>query len=158
MNELLRVNDINVAEVTESFIEHLLEGRIDWRDAMKQKKVIETMLDEVFADDRVREYIKEEYAKEGCKKVAYGSYEITKIEKKVSYTYDKCNDKILERLQADEQYNAVKNKIEERQKLLRELRSMMVETDPETGETFEKYPAAYKFSEYFQVSLMKAKK
>lgn len=146
-----------VDQAASDFKTRLLDGQIDWRQALLQKKMVTDLIDAIFKDDEVKDYLESEFKKEGVKEIDYEGCAIKYISKRNAADFSRCNDKILERLESDEHYMNISEQIKERQETLKKMTKSIDEVDPETGETFTKYPAAFTTSDYFQVSLLKSK-
>ncbi|OLY92475.1 hypothetical protein SAMN05444008_102409 [Cnuella takakiae] len=124
----------------------ILEGQVDFREALRRKKLMDMVLEQVFKDPEVKRHLEDEYAKHGQKKIMWHGAEISFSSRK-SYTYDQCSDSELASLEATAK--EADGKLKARQKFLQNLTKPMA--DPESGELI--YPAAFTTTDYFTVSI-----
>lgn len=131
-----------------SLKEEILSGIIDPKRLIIQKKIISDTLDALMNDIDVKRYLAEEIEKYGKEGAGYGSFKITK-EQRRTYDYSQTGDSLILKFQDEaERYN---QQLKGRQKFLQMLSKPMA--DPETGELI--YPAAVSVSEFFKVSQLK---
>jgi len=145
--EKLPISREGIALFAENMKADILEGRVDLKALLYQKKVIEMALEAVFKDEAVKkECIDtiEQYGKQGA---GYAGAKI-EVSGRKEWDYTKTGDsKIEELLSRQEQ---IKKEVATRQKFLQTIPSKGM-ADPETGEII--YPASYKQNDFIKVTI-----
>lgn len=130
----------------------ILNGEISYKEALYRKKLMATVLDNLFNDKEVKEFLESEFAKEGAKKIAFNDAEIAYSSRK-SFSYDKCGDSEYNRLKWEA--DKANRELKEREKFLQLLSKPITQVYEETGEVETIYPAAYTSTDFFTVTIKK---
>lgn len=137
MTELTLLRETqSVAEVAKKAISAITDGEIDAITAHINLSRMEAAIQQVKADERVKDITLRELSKYG-KKQAFGDCTLEEAEAGVKYDYSLCNDSELAEL--EEQKKWLDARIKERQAFLKHI-PVSGMCDPNTGEVV--YPPA----------------
>lgn len=128
-------------------VSDILDGRIDLKSLLYQKKIIEMTLERIFDNEEVKDMCIDAISQYGKEGAGYAGAKIEVMSRK-TWDYSNTGDSAIEELMGKQEL--LKKKLATRQKFLQTIPSKGI-ADPETGEMI--YPASNTSKDYIKITL-----
>lgn len=139
----------NVLSIAQQIADNVIDGNADPFETLAKLEAIKAVCEEgrKLLEPHVRSEL-EKYGKEGVGKLD-AKFELAEVGVKYDYSGDPVWSGIAQ------QITPLQEALKDREKLLKTVTKTMIETDPETGETFEVPPPVKTSKSSFKVTLGK---
>lgn len=141
-------------EISGKLIQQVTDGEINPMEAVVKMKAMYECIGQFLKSDEVRHAVIDETEKYGKgEETQYRGANVRIQETGAKFDFSSCQDPVWERL--NEQITSLKEKIDEREKLLKRISEAMTLVDEETGEVYTIYPAPRSSKTNFVITFKK---
>lgn len=141
-----------VAYFSQSIITQLINGSLDFKQLLYQKKFIEETLEAIFENEDVKKHIEGEIEKYGKEGVGFHDAKF-ELSTRKTFDYSQTNDSEIINLEG--KLKEATNNLKDRQKFLQTLTKPLELFNNETGEVEMIYPAVFSTSTFVKTTFSK---